>query len=398
LEQHGSFGFLRIIYSYNIKYRFIFFTYRIIACVLFGLSNAVSLNVECEYEKKTWDVFSPYYCDVQNNVNVVLNEGLTINSALGTHNNGMNNNDVTCFIASSKNFQFFPKDLDKIFNNLEGIVIADSNIREVHQSDLRPFTNLVQLGLHINKIEIIEEGLFEYNTYLKVISLRNNKIKQIHSKVFNNLSQLVTLRLLDNQCINKDSQLNSTAVTETIKHAKIQCTIPEQLDIGMEIKSLENDVNHFKLEDYEANNTKNEENFAKIETKIKDLGLPKTHELNVMLDKVHIVKVPFVVSLFKEIQNSNQKLREDLKACEASNQDLSEQVSAIQEELKSFKSEVFLGFKQIFDKIDEISGKIENDLAENIENMSINLQNAQNQAFSDMNDKIKSIENSLYSI
>lgn len=358
----------------------------------------MSLNVKCDYKMETYDVLSSYTCDVQNNINVVLNEGLTINSAAGTHETGMDNNDVNCFCAYDKSFQFFPRNLDKIFKNLEGIIIGSAHIYEIHQEDLKPFTNLVLFALQLNKIEVIEEDLFKYNPNLKYISLRDNKIKHIHSKVFDNLPQLVTLRLLDNQCINKDSKLNSTAVTVTIKHVKIQCTIPEQLDIGMEIKSLENDVNHFKLEDYEANNTKNEENFAKIEAKIKDLGLPKTHELNVMLDKVHIVKVPFVVSLFKKIQNSVQKSREDLKACEASNQDLSEQVSAIQEELKSFKSEVFLGFKQILDKIDEISGKIENDVAENIKGLSINLQNVQNQAFSDMNDKIKSIENSLYSI
>jgi len=306
----------------------------------------------------------------------------------------MDNNDVNCFYADNKNFQFFPKDLDKIFGNLERIIIANANIREVHQGDLKPFTNLVYLALHINEIEIIEEGLFNYNTDLILISLRNNKIKYIHSKVFDNLPHLDTLRLLDNQCIDKDSQLNSTAVMETIKHAKLQCTIPEQIDIGMEIRALENDVNHFKLDDYEANNTKNEEKFNKIEAKIKDLGLPKTHELNVMLDKVHIVKIPFVVSIFKEIQ----KLREDLKASEASNQDLSQQMSTIQEELTSFKSEVFSGFKKILDKLDENSGKIEKEVAENVESMSINLQNAQHQALSDMNDKIKSLENSLNSI
>ncbi|CAG9811098.1 unnamed protein product [Chironomus riparius] len=311
------------------------------------------------------------------------------------HSNGLTINDVNCFYSIEKNFQFFPKDLDKIFNNLEGIVIANAHIKEVHQNDLKPFTKLVHLGLHVNEIEIIDEDLFKFNPNLKMISLRDNKIKQIHSKVFDNLPHLVKLRLLGNQCIDKDSELSSKSAGDIIKLVKLQCTISEQLNIEKQIKNLENDVNHIKFEDYEANSTKIEENFTKIEAQIKDLGLPKSHDLSVMLENVKNVKIPFVVSLFKEIQNSSQKSSDDIHNYHASIVNLDHQVSAFQEDLESIKSEVYSNFQEILDNLDQMSDKIGQKVDEKFNEITKSMQTAQGQLFSMLNDKIKSIENGL---
>ncbi|KAL7013027.1 hypothetical protein ACKWTF_015158 [Chironomus riparius] len=353
----------------------------IVTCAFFILTDAVLLNVKCSYYFNVWEVISPYTCVVQNSINVVLSEGLIINSATGSHDSRMNNNDVTSFQASDKKFQFFPKELDKIFNNLEGIVISNAQIKEVSQSELKPFTKLVHLSLHVNEIVVIAEDLFKFNPNLKMISLRDNKIKQIHSKVFDNLPHLVTLRLSKNQCIDKDSKSSPTAVQDTIRQVKLQCTIVEQVNIGMEIRALDKAINDFKLKDYEANNTEFKDNFAKTEAQIKDLGLPKTHELSKMLDEVYVVKVPFVVTLFKEIYNANQK----------SIQNLSQQVTKIQEDVKNFKFNVTLGILKILEKLDEKSEKPDKEIIEKIQELQL----TQNQEISDISDKIKTLENDL---
>lgn len=361
-------------------------------CTLLKLSNAALLDVKCDYKSETWEFFTPYICDMQNNIDGILSEALTANKATGTHTNGLNNNDVTCFYASDKNFQFFPKDLDKIFNNLEGIVIANANIKEVHQSDLKPFPNLIHLGLHVNEIEVIEEDLFKNNPKLKMISLRHNKIKQIYSKVFDNLVFLEKLRLLGNQCIDKDSQLSSSSVIDTIKHVKLQCTIAEQVNIENQIKILENYVNNFTIDSYDANKTKFEENYENVQTQIKDLDLPKTHELSVKLESIQNVKIPFVVSLFKEIQNLTQNSDENAKS---SILNLNQQFSTMNDNFESFKSEIYSDFQELFDNLDEKFEKIEKNLVEKINDMAKNLQLAQGQHFSMISDKIKNLENGL---
>lgn len=350
-----------------------------ILCVLTYHSDAVLLNIKCDYKIMNWEIFSSYSCDVQDKINVVLTEGLTINSSIGTHLSGMNNSFVTSFFSHDKNFQFFPKDLDKVFHNLKAVAIGLSHLEEIHKDDLKPFTKLIYLSLHFNDIEVIEENLFEFNPNLKVISLNNNKIKEIHSKVFDNLPSLVTLRLKENNCIGQISQLNSTFVSNVIKHVKLQCTVSEQIIIEKEIKALEKSINNFKLGDNENNSTESDENFTKIEAQINDLGLPKSHKLSKMLDEINVVKIPLVTSLFKEIYNSNQEL--------------SEQVTAIQEDLESFKAEATLVLQKILEKLDEKSKKIDKETIDKI----TELQNAQNQKIADLNGRLESLENALNS-
>lgn len=110
--------------------------------------------------------------------------------------------------------------------NIKGLKIYQCGLLEVHQSDIRVFSNLVHLDLISNEIQFLEEGLFKYNTNLKVIYLSFNNIAYIHPNVFDILSKLSSLNLCVNKCISS-SGTTSTDVKKVITQVKAQCPAPQ---------------------------------------------------------------------------------------------------------------------------------------------------------------------------
>lgn len=102
----------------------------------------------------------------------------------------------------------FPQGIEKFFVNLEALAIEDTDIKEVTQEDLKPFTKLKQLHLNSNKIKYIAPNLFEFQPNLELLALKNNLIEHIDPFVFNNLNSLKYLYLADNNCDNDKINVN----------------------------------------------------------------------------------------------------------------------------------------------------------------------------------------------
>lgn len=159
--------------------------------------------------------------------NITSLQDAIITSSNGTHISGKNNDDVQGFSMSGNSIvYYFPRGIEKIFKNLKGFILRSSELKEIHQSDLKVFPNLTYLELYSNDIQVIEEGLFDYNPELKVIWLSNNKITHVHPNVFDSLKNLVTLYFSPNTCINKYG-LDAKNLKESIRQIKIQCPAPE---------------------------------------------------------------------------------------------------------------------------------------------------------------------------
>ncbi|KAL7012431.1 hypothetical protein ACKWTF_014849 [Chironomus riparius] len=214
-----------------------------VACfdMLCGFGDSV--DIQCEYKADTWIVVgSDYECELLNTLNIKSRESAVINSVSGSHLSGKSNADVTCFYSSDSSYviEYFPRNLDNIFTNLKIIFIYDGRLKEIQQSDLRPFTKLVYLNLYQNDIEFLEDGLFAYNPELKFVSLSYNKIIHIGSQVFDNLNKLTWLWLLGNTCIDMDADNNQTAVKEVISQAKSKCLSYSGTD--KDLQKLENSL------------------------------------------------------------------------------------------------------------------------------------------------------------
>jgi len=229
---------------------------------LFGSTQ--SATFQCQYYNADWGTLGKIYiCNVLNAVNITSLDAAQVDSITGTHLAGYNNDNVVAFQVFDKGqINYFPRDLNKFFQNLKGIYIGNTGLKEIHQSDLRDFPKLTNLYLYTSNMEILEENLFEFNPNLDYIYLLSNKISHIDSKVFDKLIKLKTLYLNTNPCINMAAINNQTAVQNVIKTAQASCTNLDYLNLEQKVKYLEFESKNLNSADLNAK-IKNLENEIK---------------------------------------------------------------------------------------------------------------------------------------
>ena len=181
-----------------------------------------AFNIDCKFQKNFYTaVHDVYECILMNELNITSSNNTKINSMTGEHLTI--NSVVDCFYANDKKIKFFPKGLEKIFNNIRAILIYFGRLVAIHQSDLKPFPKLKIVSFWGNDIEVLEADLFNYNPELELISFRDNKIIQVHPSAFSNLNKLSYLRIENNTCISMEASDNSTAVRQIIDEMKENC-------------------------------------------------------------------------------------------------------------------------------------------------------------------------------
>lgn len=196
------------------------------------LHLTTSINIDCRYIIADWGsvLGTIYWCSVQNDPSIKFREESIITSVSGTHSFGKSNDDLRVFYINSKTVNYFPKGIEKTFKNLQGIELTNSSLQEITQSDVSVFPELVVLYLGFNCLQVLEQGLFDFNPKLKIINLFRNKISQIYPNVFDNLKQLFTLHLDENTCINTYAYRNATEVQSVIQQVKLSCPyIPSRM-------------------------------------------------------------------------------------------------------------------------------------------------------------------------
>jgi len=209
----------------------------------------IPINLKCNYETETYGVIGSFYqCNLQNKIKIISRESANMMiSVSGTHKSEKGNNDVTGFssLYFSDFIEYFPRNLENVFRNLKMIYIGNGHLKEIHQSDLSPFSKLMYLNLKHNDIEFLEDGLFAYNPELVVVNFNSNKIIHIGVQVFNNLNKIAWLYLQENTCINMYAQNNQTAVREIISQAKVKC---QSYSGKLIVSYLKNIVDHAQFE------------------------------------------------------------------------------------------------------------------------------------------------------
>lgn len=152
---------------------------------------------------------------------------------------------------------FIPKGIANFFPNLKYLRVGDTRLKEIHQEDFKPFKNLTHVSFFYNKIEVIEEGLFDFNPLLEFVWFEKNEIKIINLNVFKNLKRLTTLDLRNNLCISDFADNDVKGVVRILKEleAKMICLTPEYILIHYpklieryQKIMEENEKSHVKLE------------------------------------------------------------------------------------------------------------------------------------------------------
>ncbi|CAG9810301.1 unnamed protein product [Chironomus riparius] len=212
-----------------------------------GLST--STNIECSFLLKSYSVVGfIYQCLVKNNPNILTEESAEISRISGTHELTKSNDDVLGFHINSKTIQVFPKGLEEIFKNLKLIWIQSCQLKEIHQSDLIVFPNLVYFNLLNNDIEVIEEGIFDFNPNLILLGIQESKIIHIDPNVFDHLTNLKHFWLSYVPCIAQSINDSKDKVQEAIKVIKSKCSHSKFLSIDSQLKNLEVESKTLNLE------------------------------------------------------------------------------------------------------------------------------------------------------
>jgi len=240
--------------------------------------------MECEYKYNTWNVVgSLYTCYVTKGITITSLDTAYVNSTTGSHQSGHNNDNVNYLYINSVTISYFPRGLDAIFKNLKGIYFHINGFKEIHQSDLKPFPKLIEFLVILSyQLEILEEGLFDFNPDLEYVNLHTNKITHIDPKVFDSLPKLRKLYLSSNTCINKDSY-DRTAVLNLIKELKTMCNNSDYSILDQKLKFLESESKSLNFSDFK-------EELENLESKINSSKFvnfyqTKLQNLKIILDK-----------------------------------------------------------------------------------------------------------------
>lgn len=193
-----------------------------------------------------------YFCDVDNNPNIITQESAQIDSITGQHFFSKSNDNVNAFHAVGKTLKYFPQGLDLYFKRLQAILMWSCQLKCLRQSDLKPFTELFFFYLMSNGIRVLEAGLFDFNTKLEYLNLHENDIVHIDPNVFDNLSKLRYFFLKPVGCIHMDVDDDSEKVQLAIQEVKRKCKNLKYLELKNDIKNLEVESKTLDLEDFEV--------------------------------------------------------------------------------------------------------------------------------------------------
>ena len=211
-----------------------------------------------------WTYVSGRQCKVSNFV--VDNQNEAVTTINGQAANFYHSENVKMLDIGSQTVRYFPKGLEKIFPNLEGIAIYNSKLKKISKSDLKPFPALRELYLHDNELETLDSDLFEFNPELRLIYLNSNKLKQIGANIFDSLTKLEQVYLNSNPCINRE--ITSHSEIPSLKAEIIEkCPLPKQQSQEIASLTIQKQIPQSEIEILRSENAALKESLNKWKSK-----------------------------------------------------------------------------------------------------------------------------------
>lgn len=155
---------------------------------------------ECDFITVEWTMIDKAYACAPT-LKKSKNEHV-LDLARGEHHKGKANVDVQFLYLQKINLQRLPREIEKIFPNLEGIELHNANVTSLVPEDLKPFPNLLVFSSYFNRIESIDGDLFKNNPKLKWVIFHANQLKHVGHDLFANLVDLEFVNFETNPCIN----------------------------------------------------------------------------------------------------------------------------------------------------------------------------------------------------
>lgn len=189
--------------------------------LVLSVTFAASVKFDCTYSDSQWTLIGLVYRCYTKNVRNEDSEAVFEENA-GGHINNKTNSDVTAVTIHEATCHYLPAGLKRIFIKLEGLEIANSGLKVITQSDLRPLTKLRSFFARGNQITHLESNLFYFNRELVIINLTDNKIVFIGPGIFDPITDLQQLHINYNVCISKVG-VNRQQVKDVQTHIAQSC-------------------------------------------------------------------------------------------------------------------------------------------------------------------------------
>lgn len=122
----------------------------------------------------------------------------------GEHLGERSGEDVRFLRIYLQDLPKLPKDIEKFFPSLDGLMVSTSDLQEIEADDLRPFPQLKILFLNYNPLKSLDGDLLSHTPNLVSVELRNNAIEHVGPGFLENLLELEFLQeinLSGNLCI-----------------------------------------------------------------------------------------------------------------------------------------------------------------------------------------------------
>lgn len=137
--------------------------------------------------------------------------------------------DVKALDVQDQRCQFVPSDVQTFFPNIEGLQVANSELKELQNADMQQFPNLKQLFMSENELQSLENDVFEPCPNIEYVNLGHNNIMHMGTDIFAPLKNLQYCNFAGNGCI--DTKMESpNAIQQFSKDLENQCPpTPEML-------------------------------------------------------------------------------------------------------------------------------------------------------------------------
>jgi hypothetical protein len=133
-------------------------------------------------------------------VEIFTGQLVSIDAATGVHDpSNRTMDDVTNFwLCNAPNLVHFPKNVEKVFKNIQVTTICNSKLQVITKDDLKVFPQLRVAHFNSNELRVIAADTFEFNPDLERIDLEHNLIFHIEPHTFDGLMKLEKLYLTYN--------------------------------------------------------------------------------------------------------------------------------------------------------------------------------------------------------
>lgn len=199
------------------------------AILLPCLASAVDIN--CNFSVYKIKNVEFYACSVDAGLNVTIGDR-TILDITGNHIEGRTTLALAKLVIKKQIVDVIPRPLAAYVPKLHILSITESKLTVLTRDDLKGLKSLEQLYLGGNFIEVLLPNTFEFTTRLTIISLRQNKLKNIASNIFAPLKGLVSVHLDLNPCISASltPEHPNESITTLMGLINQKCSLPYPLN------------------------------------------------------------------------------------------------------------------------------------------------------------------------